>query len=206
MVSFARVSMIAEFSPSSAPRLIHAGLRDALRRAARTPEDVYLDADDGASAIAAAELVAAASGRGRERLPARAIDWVDRVATLVGADDHALARRAVARVVARNSELASMWADHGPDSRWHQQVRALLGELPERSAPAVATDERDEDPHLRSKQALVTFLRMRGLVPTDEQIARIEASRDGAEVRRWLDRATDAASVADVLDSSEPFR
>jgi len=179
-------------------------VRDALRRAARIPDDGYLDADDGASAIAAAELVAAASGHGKERLPARALGCLDHVASVVGADDLALARRAVDRVVAHNSELAALWADHGPESGWHQQVRALLSKLPEGSVAAVAPEERDEDPHLQSKQALVSFLCMRGLQPTDEQMARIEASRDGAEVGRWLGQAVDAASVAAVLDSPEP--
>jgi hypothetical protein len=177
-------------------------VRDALRRAARTPEDGYLDADDGASAIAAAELVAATSGHGKERLPTRALGWLDEVASVISADDLALARLAVDRVVAHNSELAALWADHGPESGWHQQIRALLSKLPEGSA--AAPEQRDEDPHLQSKQALVSFLFMRGLEPTDEQMVRIEACRDGAEVRRWLGRAVDAASIAAVLDPPEP--
>ncbi len=179
-------------------------VREALRRAARTPDDGYLDVDDGASAIAAAELVAAASGHGKEHLSARALGWLDPIASVVAADDLALARRAVDRVVAHNSELAALWADHGPESGWHQQVRALLNKLPEVSAAAVVPEERDEDPYLQSKQALVSFLYMRGLEPTDEQMARIEASRDGAEVARWLGRVADATSVAAVLDSADP--
>lgn len=178
-------------------------VRDALRRAARTPDDGYLDADDGASALAAAELVAAASGHGREHLPALALDWLDRIASTVAAEDLALARRAVDRVVAHNSELAALRAGHGPESGWHQHVRALLSKLPEGSAAAVVPEERDEDPHLHSKQALLSFLSMRGLHPTDEQMARIEASRDGAEVGRWLGRVVEATSVAAVLDSPE---
>jgi hypothetical protein len=128
-------------------------VRDALTLATMTPDDGYLDADDGASAIAAAELLAAASGHGKERLPARALSWLDRVSEVVGADDLALARRAVERVVARNSELAALWAEHGPESGWHEQVRALLRKLPESSAPAVAPQERDEDPYLNPQHA-----------------------------------------------------
>lgn len=177
-------------------------VRDALRRAASTPDDGYLDADDGASAIAAAEMVAATSGHGKERLPARALGWLDQVASVISTDDLALARRAVDRVVAHNSELAALWADHGPESGWHQQVRALLSKLPEGSA--AAPEERDEDPHLQSKQALLSFLCLRGLEPTDEQMARIKACRDGAEVGRWLGRAVDAVSVAAILDTPKP--
>lgn len=178
-------------------------VRDALHRAASTPGDVYLDVDDGAPAIAAAVLVAAASGHGREALPAQALGWLDRFASEVAAEDLALARRAVERVVARNSELASLWAGHGPESGWHQRARALLSQLPEGAAAAVVPEARDEDPHLQSKQALVSFLSLRGLQPTDEQMARIEASRDGAEVRRWLGRVVEASSVAAVLDGPE---
>lgn len=178
-------------------------VRDALTRAATTPADGYLDVDDGASALAAAALVAAASGHGNERLPERALGWLDRIASELATDDLALARRAVDRVVAPNSELAALWADHGPESGWHQRARALRSKLPEGSAAAAAPEARDEDPHLQSKQALVSFLSMRGLQPTDEQMARIEASRDGAEVGRWLGRVIDATSVAAVLDSPE---
>jgi hypothetical protein len=179
-------------------------VRDALSRAAKTPDDSYLDADDGVAAIAAAELVAATGGRGKERLPARALGLLDQVASVVSADDVALARRAVDRVVAHNSEIATLWADHGPESGWHQHVRALLSNLPEGSTAAAAPEGRDEDPHLQSKQALVSFLWMRGLEPTDEQMARIEACRDGAEVGRWLGRAVAAASVAAVFDTPGP--
>ena len=52
----------------------------------------------------------------------------------------------------------------------------------------------------RDKQVLVTFLRARGLEPTAQQMARIDASQDAEEIRRWLARALDASSVAAVLD------
>ncbi|MEZ4393264.1 MAG: DUF4259 domain-containing protein [Polyangiales bacterium] len=175
-------------------------VRAALRRAATTPGDGYLDCDEGASAVAAAELVAAASGHGEEELPARALAWLDAGATAFGAEDLALARRAVDRVVAPNSELAALWAEHGPENGWLLRVRALRSRLPEGAAAAVAPDK---DPHLQLKQALVTFLSMRGLHPTGEEMATIEASRDGAEVRRWLERVVDAASVAAVFDATE---
>lgn len=176
-------------------------VREALSRAVRTPDGAYLDADDGASAIAAAELVAASGSHEKDHLPARALGCLAHVASLVGADDLTLARRAVDRVVARNSELASL---HGPESGWHQHVRALQSKLPEGATATLAQEQQDEDPHLHSKQALVSFLSMRGLRPTDEQMARIEACRDGAEVGRWLGRAVAGTSVAAVLDSPEP--
>ena len=78
---------------------------------------------------------------------------------------------------------------------------------------SVAEEERDEDPHLQSKQALVSFLSMRGLQPTDEQMARIEHGvlptsrllpacsvgerRCGAHRRRWT--RTSASARARVI-------
>ncbi len=50
----------------------------------------------------------------KEHLPTRALGWLAHLAWVVGADDLALARRPVDRVVARNSEPAALWADHGP--------------------------------------------------------------------------------------------
>jgi hypothetical protein len=115
-------------------------LREALRWAAETPGDAYLDVDDGASALAAAEVFAAVTAPRRERLPARARDLADRVAASVGAEDLSLARRAVERVIGPSSELASLWAGHGADSPWHRRVRALLADLPESSAPVAPPD------------------------------------------------------------------
>ena len=46
-------------------------LHDILATVADTPGDDYLDVDDGCPAIAAAEIVAAALGRGRDRIPKR---------------------------------------------------------------------------------------------------------------------------------------
>ena len=52
----------------------------------------------------------------------------------------------------------------------------------------------------RDKQVLLAFLQARGLEPNAQQLARIRASQDEEEIRRWLSRAIDAPSVADVLD------
>jgi hypothetical protein len=174
-------------------------LRDLLERVADTDEADYLDVDDGAPAIAAAEIVAAAQGRGRDRLTKPVIAWLDASASDLVEDDLILAARAVERVVAANSELRELWEEGGPDSPWHADVRTLLtrlGSTARIGAPRRAHEKADET----EKQALLTFLHARGLEPTEEQLARIVASENAAEVRGWLARALLAPSVDAVLD------
>jgi hypothetical protein len=101
-------------------------LRALLSTVADTPADDYLDVDDGSPAIAAAEIVAAALGRGRDRVPKRVLPVVDVISTAVGADDALLAKRAVERVLAKSSELRSLW---GEDSEWYANVRVLVARL-----------------------------------------------------------------------------
>jgi len=57
-------------------------------------------------------------------------------------------------------------------------------------------DDALDDEH--PKQALLTFLFARGLVPDATQRARIEAGTE-AEVTRWLGRALTVKSVAELL-------
>ncbi|MFO0607561.1 MAG: Rpn family recombination-promoting nuclease/putative transposase [Polyangiales bacterium] len=49
------------------------------------------------------------------------------------------------------------------------------------------------------RDSLLRVLARRGLAPTDEERARIEACRDVATLERWLDRAVDAPAVRDVI-------
>lgn len=51
------------------------------------------------------------------------------------------------------------------------------------------------------KQALFTFMQMRGLVPNEEQKARIEASEDDVQLAAWACRVVDANSVEELLSS-----
>ena len=174
-------------------------LRDLLARVADTDEADYLDVDDGAPAIAAAEIVAAARGRGRDRLTKPVIAWLDENADDFVEEDLVLAAHAVERVVAGNSELRGLWEDGGPDSPWHTDVRTLLTRLG--STARIGTPQRAfEKAAETEKQALLTFLHARGLEPTEEQLARIVASESAAEVRGWLARALLAPSVDAVLD------
>jgi hypothetical protein len=171
-------------------------LRKLLSAVAATGEDEYLDVDDGAPAVAAAEIVAAALGRGRDRVTKPVIAWLDANAGAIVADDMALARRAVERVLGGNSELHALW-DEGTDRAWHEDVGVLVERLGGDPTAATRRPERAAMPdHAQSKMALLTFLKVRGLEPTEAEKARIEATTDGDEIRTWLARVVDARSVA----------
>lgn len=174
-------------------------LRHLLESVAETDETDYLDIDDGAAAIAAAEIVAAARGRGRDRLTKPVIAWLDANADELVEEDIVLAAAAIERVVAGSSELRELWEEGGADSPWHADVRTLLSRLGS-TARIGARRPIFEKAEETEKQALLTFLRARGLEPTEAQLARIVASESASEVRRWLARALLAPSVAAVLD------
>ena len=179
-----------------------------LSSVATTDEDDSVDVDDGAAAIAAAEIVAAALGHGRDRVTTEIGAWLDSHSRSLIPDDAALARRAVERVLGAGSELCSLWDEGGLENAWRADVEVLLTRLAETAGAAESTStmvnplgtERPRAVGERDKQVLVTFLQARGLEPTAQQMWRIRTSRDLAQIRRWLARAVDAPSVAAVLD------
>jgi hypothetical protein len=99
-------------------------LRAALASVAGTSEERYLDVDDGSIAIAAATVVACARGHAPGETNKRAMSAI--AATAVTADDEAMARRAVRRVLGKNSELRSLY--EGVPG-WSGRMRALLDQL-----------------------------------------------------------------------------
>lgn len=179
-------------------------LHDILGAVADTPPDAYLDVDEGSPALAAAEIVAAALGHGRERIPRRVVRWLDANPSAITADDRELALHAVERVIGDASELRGLWDDAGLDSEWHADVRILLTRLGG-DPSALLSESSDEDGPAdqtadRLRLAILMFLRIRGLQPTDEQKARIDASTDAAQLQRWADRAANEASVDVVFE------
>ncbi len=101
---------------------------DALECAAGTAGDEYLEAAEGAQALAAAEIVAAAAGvpTGASPYNERALAWASGRAGLVELIPVAL--RAIDRVVADDSELAEMWAE-AADPAWMKAVDDLRARL-----------------------------------------------------------------------------
>lgn len=184
-------------------------LRAHLRMVGETDEREYLDLDDGAAAIAAAEIVAAAGGKGRERVPEYVVPWLDRNAKQISKNDLASARLAVERVLGANSELCALWSEGGVATSWHSDVGELLRRLGGSPVSRRRKATREPTPqkvgatesvrHQRWKSALLTFLQMRGLKPDEQQLERIRVSRDESEIRGWLARVVDAKSVAEML-------
>ncbi len=173
-------------------------LRDILGAVAESPLDEYLDVDDGSPAIVAAEIVAAALGHGRERVPKGVTRWLDANPSAITADDRELARRAVERVVGKSSELRGLWDDAGSDSGWHADVAILLERLggdPSAVHSEVSNHDDHDETEDQLKLAVLMFLRIRGLEPTAAQMARIQESTELDELRRWAERAASVPSV-----------
>jgi hypothetical protein len=197
------------------------GLRELLSKVAATPEDQYMDVDDGNAAVAAAEIVAAALGDRRDHLPPADQRWLDANPGAIRTNDRTLARRAMERVLGPNSELPGLWDDDGQGDEWLAGMLGLMARLgadPEvaslevkaaraaRAARAkvVGRAKMTEEGLAMGKQILLMSLDRQGLRPTDAQRARIQASRDGDEINRWLSRLDDAPSVDAVLDEPKP--
>jgi hypothetical protein len=98
--------------------------------AADVPVDEYLDAPTGEEALAAADTVAAASGRPPTSTSYNedVIEWAIGQEELDTPEVRALAARVVERVLAAESEIADLW-DEGGDDEWRQVVAELLDRL-----------------------------------------------------------------------------
>ena len=102
-------------------------VRETLERAAGRAPDRYLEAPEASQALAAAEVVAAALGRPLSSDPdaEQALGWA--AAHPEVADLAPLARNALARVTAENSELNELWV--GDAAAWAGPVEDLRGRL-----------------------------------------------------------------------------
>lgn len=88
----------------------------------------YLEVDEASAALAAAELVAAALGKGDQRLSEGAAEWLAEHRTAVRGVGAERARKAVQRVY-EDSELRELWDENGDETEWHADVRELLERL-----------------------------------------------------------------------------
>lgn len=88
-----------------------------------------LQAQDGAAAIAAAEVVAAARGKPSKRLPRELSDWLKNQPKQEIAKFAAVARKALARVKdPQVSELGHLWEESG-EKQWSRTVAELEARL-----------------------------------------------------------------------------
>jgi hypothetical protein len=91
-------------------------------------EDEYPDAPDCSEAIVAAEIIASLNGRPSAKMPDDLKDWL---ATDHGLDAKglgALARKALARIIA-GSELQELWDESDGKAAWHAEMKDLVARL-----------------------------------------------------------------------------
>ena len=88
----------------------------------------YLELPEGSEAIAAAEVVAAAGGSGRQELPPEVTQWLATTNDRPTLADRDLALRAVHRARSADSELAELW-EEADDPSWAQDVDDLIARL-----------------------------------------------------------------------------
>jgi hypothetical protein len=104
-------------------------IEDALKQAAETGADRYLEIDAGARAVAAAELVTHIAGQPVRQTPCNedVLRWAAQVSPDALPSLADLARRGVARVAGPGSELAELWDEAGPS--WRTSMAELASKL-----------------------------------------------------------------------------
>lgn len=102
----------------------------SLRAAADASLDDYIEVDVGSNAVAAAEVVAAASGHPGDRssYSEHLLDWAENNPDAGAPEMRRLACDALRRVMQEESELRDLWHDAGP-AEWHASVRELEARL-----------------------------------------------------------------------------
>src|SRR5262245_15653741 len=106
-----------------------AAVMSALRRVSELADNKHLEAPDATTALAAAEIVAAAHDGDLSKLSdeARSAFSAHRQ-SLTGSLDVATARKVVERI-ARQSELKELWEESDESQNWLNEVNGLLARL-----------------------------------------------------------------------------
>jgi Domain of unknown function (DUF4259) len=99
----------------------------AVREALILPEG-YIQIDEAQKAMAAAEVVAAALGKGANDLPNVVSDWLQANVFLLIQEDVVSAAAAVERV-RTSSELKEVWEEGSRADLWQRMASELLGRL-----------------------------------------------------------------------------
>ncbi|MFC4394683.1 DUF4259 domain-containing protein [Arthrobacter sedimenti] len=107
---------------------LEAGGADVIRQALAKAGDRYVEAPDGAIALAAAEVTAASQGNPLGDLPENVTDWVTAHGLEITAEDVEMAVEAVERVAAEKSELAELW-DDADEPEWRESLDDLTERL-----------------------------------------------------------------------------
>ena len=104
-------------------------MASALRRVSDLSEDDYLEAPEAATALAAAQIVAAARDGDLSKLSDEARDaFAAHRQSLTGSVDVASARGVVERIL-RRSELKDLWEEVTEGQNWLKEMDGLLARL-----------------------------------------------------------------------------
>lgn len=107
---------------------LEAGGADVVRKALAKAGLRYVEAPDGAIALAAAEVTAASQGNPLGDLPENVTDWVTAHGAEITAEDVEMAVEAVERVAGEESELAELW-DDADEPEWRESLDDLAERL-----------------------------------------------------------------------------
>lgn len=118
---------LAELIDGDSLDLLQGALIDVLEEA---PGE-YLEAPECSSALAAAEIIAAANGKPAEQMPEESLDWLKERGREIAERVELLemARRAVGRIQ-ENSELKDLWDEADSLDEWNKvqdNLRSRLG-------------------------------------------------------------------------------
>jgi len=98
---------------------------ETLNKVAQLPPTEYLEAPECCQALAAAELVAAASGAPPvEEFPEEATAWLSSHQLVVDSKLLDAVRQCIARI-STNSELRELWDESDSKQEWYQSVEDL---------------------------------------------------------------------------------
>ncbi|MHC6230723.1 DUF4259 domain-containing protein [Arthrobacter sp. MMS24-T111] len=107
---------------------LESGGAEVVRSALAKAGDRYVEAPEGAIAIAAAEVASASRGNPLGELPENVADWVAARGAEITADDVEMALEAVQRVAGEQSELAELW-DDADEPEWRESLDDLVERL-----------------------------------------------------------------------------
>ncbi len=94
----------------------------------RAHETDYLEAPEASAVVAAAEVIAAASGAPGHALPREVSDWIGQFEGTPSSELRAVASQAVDRV-RQNSELRDLWLQAEGLNEWSSSLRDLAARL-----------------------------------------------------------------------------
>ncbi|MCU1453080.1 MAG: hypothetical protein JWN46_1226 [Acidimicrobiales bacterium] len=159
--------------------------------------DGYLEAVDGAIALAAAEVVALALGQPGPDVSIVAATWVRWHPGVATPQDAALALRAVDRAESEQSELAELWDD--PGDEWHARTMPGLRARLHAGASAWAEDAGDGGPR-RVADVAATWMCWSGTFDDDVNVE----ARFRPDLRDAIDREEYPIQIGVAIPVTSP--